>query len=163
MWYDYYESDIGVIYVVIDEVGIRKIELFEDRWKEYYEINKSLLEYNKEICRKTKLELDEYFNGKRSVFHVPLSIDTTEFREKVWRELINIPYGETRSYSDIGVAIGNPKGVRAIGGANKLNEIPIIIPCHRVIGKSDKLVGYAGNNTHIQKYLLDLESKYKNI
>ncbi|MEG1256103.1 methylated-DNA--[protein]-cysteine S-methyltransferase [Clostridium sp.] len=161
MWYDYYESEIGTIYVVMDKVGVRKIEIFKDRWNDYYKCNEGLLIHSKEVCGKAILELEEYFNGERKVFNLPLSIDTTEFREKVWRELINIPYGETRSYSDIGVAIGNPKGVRAIGGANKSNELPIIIPCHRVIGKTGALVGYAGDNTHIKRYLLDLEKKYK--
>jgi|GEM_PF-212393 len=134
MWYDYFDSIIGIIYVVMDEKGVVKIELFQDGWEEYHNLNKGSLEHNKERCLRTITQLKEYFNGERGDFNLPLSIRTTEFRNKVWQELINIPYGETRSYSDIAIAIGNPKGVRAIGGANRANEFPIIIPCHRVIG-----------------------------
>ena len=75
----------------------------------------------------------------------------------VWNELLSIPYGEVRSYKDIAIAIGNEKAVRAIGQANKANPIPIVIPCHRVIGKNNKLIGYAGNHTDIQSKLIYLE------
>jgi len=161
MWYDYFDSIIGTIYVVMDEKGVLKIELFQDRWTEYYSINKSNLEHSENKCLSAITQLKEYFNGQRRVFDLPLSINTTEFRNKVWQELINIPYGETKSYSDIAMAIGNPKGVRAIGGANKANEFPIVIPCHRVIGKGGKLVGYAGNHTDIQSKLLEFEKNNK--
>lgn len=162
MWYDYFDSIIGTIYVVMDEKGILKIELFQDRWTEYYSLNKFNLEHSVNKCLSAITQLKEYFNGQRRVFDLPLSINTTEFRNKVWQELINIPYGETKSYSDIAMAIGNPKGVRAIGGANKANEFPIVIPCHRVIGKGGKLVGYAGNHTDIQSKLLEFEKHNKN-
>ncbi len=161
MWYDYFDSIIGTIYVVMDEKGVVKIELFQDGWEEYHNLNKGSLEHNKERCLRAITELKEYFNGEREDFNLPLSVKTTEFRNKVWQELINIPYGETRSYSDIAIAIGNPKGVRAIGGANRANEFPIIIPCHRVIGKSGKLVGYAGNHTDIKSKLLEFEKNNK--
>lgn len=162
MWYDYFDSIIGTIYVVMDEKGIVKIEIFKDRWNEYYRLNKSNLECDRDKCLVATTQLKEYFNGQRQVFNLLLSISTTKYRYKVWQELINIPYGETRSYSDIAISIGNPKGVRAIGAANKANELPIIIPCHRVIGKSGKLVGYAGNHTDIQSKLLELEKNNKN-
>jgi len=162
MWYDYFDSIIGTIYVVMDEKGVLKIELFQDRWTEYYNLNKSNLEHSVNKCLSAIAQLKEYFNGQRRVFDLPLSINTTEFRNKVWQELINIPYGETKSYRDIAMAIGNPKGVRAIGGANKANEFPIVIPCHRVIGKGGKLVGYAGNHTDIQSKLLEFEKNNKN-
>jgi len=162
VWYDYFDSIIGTIYVVMDEKGIVKIELFQDGWREYYELNKVNLEHNRDKCLTAITQFKEYFNGQREVFNLPLSVSTTEFRRKVWEELINIPYGETRSYSDIAVAIGNPKGVRAIGGANRANEFPIIVPCHRVIGKNGKLVGYAGNHTDIKSRLLEFENKNKN-
>lgn len=162
MWYDYFYSIIGTVYVVVEENGVLKIELFEEYWNEYYNLNKANLEHNVERCLNATTQLKEYFDGKRKNFTLPLLINTTDFRKKVWSELINIPYGEIRSYGDIAKAIGNPKGVRAVGGANKANEFPIVIPCHRVIGKSGKLVGYAGNHTDIQSKLLEFEKNNKN-
>lgn len=91
-------------------------------------------------------ELADYFSGKRTSFDVPLSIQTgTVFQQKVWQALTRIPYGETCSYLDIAIAVDSPKAVRAIGQANSKNPLPIIIPCHRVIGKNGKLTGYLGS------------------
>ncbi len=162
MWYDYFESAIGAIYVVLDEVGVKKVEILEENWKEYYKLNKDKLNRNEEKCKETISQLKEYFSGDRINFSVPISIDGTKFRTSVWEELLKIPYGETRSYSDIAIAVGNSKGVRAIGGANKANPISIIIPCHRVIGKNGKLTGYSGNHTDLKDYLLELERNNKN-
>jgi methylated-DNA-[protein]-cysteine S-methyltransferase len=154
--YDIYDSPIGLIHVVVDEIGVRKVELFEEDWIEYAK-KYDLLHRDKELCKEVIAQLDEYFKGKRRNFHVPLSIAGTEFRKKVWGALQDIPYGEIRSYLQIAESIGNPKAVRAIGQANKFNQLPIIIPCHRVIGKSGKLVGFAGNRTPTQKLLLEIE------
>jgi AraC family transcriptional regulator of adaptative response/methylated-DNA-[protein]-cysteine methyltransferase len=101
-------------------------------------------------------EIDEYFAGTRREFSVPLSIAGTDFQKKVWNILMKIPYGETRSYMDQAVAMGSPRSVRAVAGANGDNAIGIIIPCHRVIGSDGKLVGYGGGLWR-KKYLLDLE------
>ena len=91
-----------------------------------------------------KKQLDEYFAGSRKEFDIPLKLYGTEFQIKVWKALEVIPYGETKSYKDIAICIDNPKGCRAVGLANNRNPIPIIIPCHRVIGANGKLVGYGG-------------------
>ncbi len=112
------------------------------------------------ITKKTVSQLEEYFNGKRKSFDLPLAFNGTPFQVNVWKSLIDIPYGETKSYSEQADSIGNPKAVRAVGGANNKNKIAVIIPCHRVVGKSGKLVGYAGG-IHIKKYLLELESRNK--
>lgn len=101
-------------------------------------------------------QVTEYLEGKRTTFDLPLKVQGTEFQQKVWNALCEIPYGETRSYKQIAIAIGNPKAVRAVGLANNRNPIPIIIPCHRVIGHNGKLVGYAGGLA-IKQTLLDLE------
>lgn len=102
-------------------------------------------------------ELDEYFAGDRKQFDVPLTfIGGTPFQRKVWHALRNIPYGEVRSYKDIASAIGTPKAVRAVGGANNKNPISIIVPCHRVIGSNGALVGYGGG-LEKKEYLLKLE------
>lgn len=89
-------------------------------------------------------QLTEYFSGERNRFDVPLCFQGTEFQKKVWNALLDIPYGETRTYGEIATAIGNPTAVRAVGAANGRNPISIIAPCHRVIGSSGELTGFAG-------------------
>ncbi|MDD4077802.1 MAG: methylated-DNA--[protein]-cysteine S-methyltransferase [Bacilli bacterium] len=105
-------------------------------------------------------ELREYFAGKRKEFSFPYKLKGTEFQIKVWEALCHIPYGETRSYQDIAIAVGNPKAYRAVGMANNKNPIIIAIPCHRVIGTDGKLIGYGGG-IEMKKILLDLEKKNK--
>ena len=106
-----------------------------------------------EACR----QLGEYFAGKLTDFSIPLSPVGTPFMLCVWQELRNIPYGTTVSYKTIATAIGNPRAVRAVGMANGRNPIPIIIPCHRVIGTNGSLVGYSGG-LPIKRQLLSLEA-----
>ncbi len=105
-------------------------------------------------------QLNEYFKGNRKEFNLPLKLVGTNFQVECWEALLNIPYGETRSYQEQAISIGNPKAVRAVGGANNKNKIGIIIPCHRVIGKDGSLTGYFSGIEH-KKYLLDLESRNK--
>jgi methylated-DNA-[protein]-cysteine S-methyltransferase len=108
------------------------------------------------VLEQTASQLDEYFAGTRRDFTVPLSLKGTEFQLRVWNALCNIDYGNTASYAEIAAAIGNPKAVRAIGGANHSNPVPIIIPCHRVIGADGSLVGYGGG-LEVKTFLLNLE------
>lgn len=103
-------------------------------------------------------ELAEYFEGKRKEFTVPLAPEGTAFQRRVWDALREVPYGETESYKDIAVRIGKPGAAIAVGQANSRNPIPIIIPCHRIIGANGKLVGYTGG-LHIKIALLELEKK----
>lgn len=112
--------------------------------------------------RQAAAELQEYFAGERTKFTVPFVFESgTPFQQKVWQALRTIPYGETRSYLDIAVTVDSPKAVRAIGQANSRNPLPIILPCHRVIGKNGKLVGYLGRSEldglALKKQLLTLE------
>lgn len=102
------------------------------------------------------LQLDEYFAGKRKKFDLPLKPAGSAFMKRVWTSLAKIPYGQTASYKDIAILTGNSRAVRAVGLANNRNPIPIIIPCHRVIGTSGKLIGYAGG-VDMKRALLDLE------
>ena len=102
------------------------------------------------------VQVEEYLSGERRVFDLPLKPEGTEFQRKVWNALLTIPYGETKSYKDIAVQIENPKGCRAVGMANNRNPIPIIIPCHRVIGANGSMVGYGGG-LDIKVKLLELE------
>ena len=101
-------------------------------------------------------QLEEYFAGKRKRFDLPLNPQGTDFQKSVWKALLDIPYGKTRSYKEIAKATGNPKACRAVGMANNKNPIWIVIPCHRVIGTDGTLTGYGGGLTMKQR-LLDLE------
>jgi O-6-methylguanine DNA methyltransferase len=108
------------------------------------------------IATEAVRQLRAYFAGQLRRFDLPLDMQGTEFQLRVWRELERIPYGETRSYQQIAEAIGAPRAVRAVGAANGANPIPIVVPCHRVIGASGKLVGYGGG-LPLKKRLLQLE------
>ncbi len=120
---------------------------------------KNLGEKNK-LTEKVFEQLTEYFAGKRKKFVFPYVLQGTEFQKKVWAELEKIHYGETRSYGQIAKAIGNPKASRAVGMANNRNPIIIVVPCHRVIGSTGKLVGYGGG-LKMKEHLLKLEEKNK--
>ena len=110
------------------------------------------------ILLATQKQLNEYFAGTRQQFDLPLDFEGTEFQKKVWQALLNIPFGETRSYRDIAEQVGNIKAVRAVGAANGKNPISIIAPCHRVVGINGKLVGFAGGLDNKQ-ILLRLEKQ----
>ena len=103
-------------------------------------------------------QLDQYFAGERLGFDLPLSPEGAEFQQQVWAALTEIPYGETWSYGELAAHIGKPRASRAVGAANGLNPIPVIIPCHRVIGSNGKLTGFGGG-LETKKYLLGLESR----
>lgn len=104
-------------------------------------------------------QMEEYFNGSRKIFDVPLHLVGTDFQKQVWYGLLEIPYGETRSYKQQSIFLGNEKAIRAVAGANGENGIAIIIPCHRVIGENGSLTGYGGG-LHRKKWLLDHELKH---
>lgn len=158
LWFYKLETIIGKITIIKSKDGLRSIDLFDEEIL----VNQKTTRFieSKEKCENEINQLLEYFNGKRKDFDLKLDIEGTDFRKQVWKELTNIPYGEVRSYKDIAIAIGNEKAVRAIGQANKANPIPIVIPCHRVIGKNNKLIGYAGNHTDVQEKLIELERKF---
>lgn len=115
-------------------------------------------DYSHPILQKTEQQLLEYFSGQRKTFDLTLDFQGTEFQKSVWNALLQIPFGETRSYKQIAESIGNVKAVRAVGAANGKNPISIIAPCHRVIGANGKLVGFAGGLEN-KNILLSLESK----
>ena len=150
------DSPIGVLYVVATFkhlVGLSP-EIGWDRLKKRYDI---LVEKENDIINKTQYQLDEYFAGIRQNFDIPIFLNGTEFQISAWNALLKIPYGETITYQQQAKNINRPKAVRAIGVANGANPISIIVPCHRVIGKSGKLTGYAGG-LDIKRFLLELES-----
>jgi methylated-DNA-[protein]-cysteine S-methyltransferase len=106
--------------------------------------------------REVERQLREYFRGKRTAFDLRLHPKGTPFQLAVWKALAEIPYGQTRSYGDVARAVGRPSAVRAVGLANGRNPLPIVVPCHRVIGASGKLVGYGGGLA-VKQALLDRE------
>lgn len=114
-------------------------------------------ESTSDVIREAVRQLDEYFDGKRTVFEVPLLFVGTEFQKRVWHKLLEIPYGSTVSYGELARQLNVPKAVRAVAAANGANAISIFAPCHRVIGSNQALVGYAGGLS-AKKRLLDLES-----
>ena len=111
-----------------------------------------------EFTEQVYTEIMEYLKGERTLFDIPYELEGTAFQKKVWQELAKIPYGETRTYKEIAVAIGNPNACRAVGMANNKNPLMMVVPCHRVIGTNGKLVGYAGGIT-MKRELLAMEQR----
>ncbi|ELC8443235.1 methylated-DNA--[protein]-cysteine S-methyltransferase [Clostridium perfringens] len=147
----YYNSPIGVLEIVESDGFIVEINFVQEA--------NCLEDSSSEEIKKCKKELEEYFEGKRTDFTVKINFAKgTDFQKSVWNALKKIPYGKTVSYKDIAEEIGNPKGFRAVGGANNKNPIAIIVPCHRVIGKNGSLTGYADGLSK-KEYLLDIERK----
>lgn len=146
----FYKTEVGTLRIEVVEEKIRAIEL-DATYKG--DLPGGIRTKCSELAAK---QLDEYFQGNRKVFQLPLDLQGTEFCKKVWASLLEIPYGETRSYQEIAITVGNPKGMRAVGMANHKNPIMIIVPCHRVIGKDGSLTGYAGG-LDIKKKLLNIE------
>jgi methylated-DNA-[protein]-cysteine S-methyltransferase len=147
----YYDIAIGRIGIAENKKAITNL-YFENSFSEKYDIVEET-----PLLKKAYLELEEYFNGNRKLFDLPLAPTGTEFQKKVWKALEEIPYGETRSYKEIATYIGNEKACRAVGMANNRNPIPIFIPCHRVIGSNGDLTGYAGG-LDLKKKLLKIEN-----
>lgn len=152
----FYETIIGPLGIKDDGKNI--IEIFFSK----EEIPKDLELKESPLIKATMEQLQEYFQGKRKDFDIPMEAKGTEFQKSVWDQLLKVPYGETCSYGEIAKRIGNPKASRAIGMANNRNPISIIIPCHRVIGASGKLVGYGGG-LDIKERLLKLEKENINL
>ncbi len=147
-FYDY-DTKIGKIFIEADGGSLTRIS--------FLEISGTKLETP--LIKRTFLELEEYFDGKRKSFDISLKIEGTKFQKSVWNALMTIPYGETMSYKDIAKLIGNEKASRAVGMANNKNKLPIIIPCHRVIASNGDLTGYAGG-IEIKEKLLNLEKAF---
>ena len=157
--YDLFESRlIGLVGMVVSEMGVEQVFLLEEHLREYLSANPEVKK-DSALCKEVRQQLEEYFSGKRLDFDLPLVMEGTPFRKKVWQALMEIPYGETRSYGEVATYIGNPKACRAVGGANNANNLPILIPCHRVVGSTGKLVGFMGTRTDVQKRLLTHEQE----
>lgn len=169
VFFDEMESPIGPLTILATEIGVCSIffgwmETILPAVKAWLKKNglKAELLRSKEKLEPVITQLKEYFAGKRFTFDIPLHLFGTAFQKKVWNALLTIKYGTTVSYKDIAMQIGAPKAVRAVGGANNQNPIPIIIPCHRVIGSNGAMVGYGGG-LEKKECLLQLEGAIKKI
>ena len=148
LYYQKVKSPIGEIHLVATDEALVYLGYKNLEWDAVKKTN-SIIEI-------TKTQLDEYFAGKRKKFDVPYTLGGTEFQQRVWKTLTKIPFGKTWSYQEMAEVINNPTAMRAVGRTNGLNPISIILPCHRVIGKSGSLTGYAGG-LPAKEFLLRLE------
>jgi methylated-DNA-[protein]-cysteine S-methyltransferase len=157
MMYCHVDSPVGTLLIACDDEAIRRIEFPhngkparpESGWQKS----------RGGLLLEAAEQLSEYFGGRRTDFTVPLDPDGTEFQRSVWHQLRNIPYGQTISYGELAKRVGNPRASRAVGAANGCNPIPIMIPCHRVIGSDGKLTGFGGG-LPTKKALLMLEARH---
>ncbi len=146
----FYQTNIGEIGIAENKGSITNLFVKRER------ILRDVVVKETAVLKEAGKQLVDYLAGKRKSFALPLAPEGTEFQQKVWKALQEIPCGETRSYKDVARSIGQPKASRAIGMANNKNPILILIPCHRVIGANGKLVGYAAG-LQVKEYLLKLE------
>jgi methylated-DNA-[protein]-cysteine S-methyltransferase len=155
--YKFMKSPIGNLKLVASDQGLVAILWEKDRPRRV--VLDDLVENAQQpILKQTEAELGEYFAGKRTEFTVPLDMRGTPFQKQVWEALLGIPYGETRTYGQLANQLGNPKATRAVGAANGRNPVAIITPCHRVVGFSGKLTGFAGG-LDAKAHLLNLEGR----
>ncbi|MEA2019394.1 MAG: methylated-DNA--[protein]-cysteine S-methyltransferase [Campylobacterota bacterium] len=160
----YYKTKLGTIIMgsygnklcLFDFRDKEKRKSIDNRLKRY--LKADFVEQDNNLLKITRKQFDEYIEGRREEFDIPLLMLGTEFQKNVWRALLNIPYGTTKSYANIAEVIGNKKAVRAVANANGANAIGIIIPCHRIIGSDGTLTGYAGG-LDLKDKLLKLEQK----
>ena len=156
----YYQSPFGLLEICVSETALQSLSFLKtETQRELHE--DEVLQNELPLILLVKTQLDEYFLGNRKVFDIPLALVGTEFQQKVWNELLKIPYGRTVSYLDMAKTLGDEKVIRAAASANGKNPVMIIVPCHRVVGNDGKLVGYAGGLS-TKKWLLDHENKYAN-
>jgi methylated-DNA-[protein]-cysteine S-methyltransferase len=157
LFYKLIDSPIGKLKLVASEKGLVGILWEEDR-PGRVRLSELTEDAKHPVLVKTEEQLREYFQGQRRKFTVPLDMRGTPFQKQVWEALLAIPFGETRSYGQLAKQLGNPDATRAVGAANGRNPVAIIAPCHRVIGSSGKLTGFAGG-LEAKAHLLSLEGR----
>lgn len=158
------KTDIGFLHIIANHHAITRIQFSDEPLSFRHQSGKRSQHEDQQgshahndITLHAKAQLEEYFEGKRTRFDMPLSANGTEFQKRVWQALMHIEHGATASYLDIAKKIHNEKACRAVGAANGKNPIAIVVPCHRVIGANGSLTGYAGGMSR-KSYLLALES-----
>jgi methylated-DNA-[protein]-cysteine S-methyltransferase len=153
--YKLIESPVGKLKLVASDKGLVAI-LWEKDSPRRVRLNEPVEDKDHPVLVETERQLNEYFAGKRKAFSIALDMRGTQFQKNVWEALLAIPFGETRSYGELAKQLGNPRASRAVGAANGRNPVSIIVPCHRVIGSSGKLTGFAGG-LGTKAHLLGLE------
>jgi methylated-DNA-[protein]-cysteine S-methyltransferase len=159
-----YQSPVGILFLASQEQTLCGV-IFEPLWSAFTKRlpEASFSETSTAVLQQTKQQLDEYFAGKRQKFSIPLQfISGTEFQKKVWTALQLIPFGATATYKQQAASVGSPLASRAVGHANGLNPIAIILPCHRIIGSDGSLTGFAGGLEN-KKVLLSNEAIHKKL
>lgn len=147
-YWGYLDTEMGPIMITAEDAGITSLNFHHEQ---------PHAETDHPHINNCKQQLQEYFDGNRTEFDLPLAAPGTKFQQQVWQALLTIAYGETCSYGDIAHKINNPKAVRAVGAANGMNPIAIVVPCHRIIGSNGTLTGYAGGLER-KSWLLALEN-----
>jgi methylated-DNA-[protein]-cysteine S-methyltransferase len=155
VYYDVMPSPVGPLRLVCDERGLRRICFARDRHPRAEDLQGTHAPARLAFARR---QLEEYFAGERRSFELPLRPQGTPFQLEVWEGLRTIPWGRTWSYAELAQAIGKPKAMRAVGAANGRNPLPIVVPCHRVIGADGSLTGFGGG-IEIKARLLALEGR----
>ncbi len=149
------KTPVGELTLIGSDKGLSAL-LWEDDKPDRVRVKAEVEDKDHRVLKEAETEIREYFLGTRKHFTIALDPIGTDFQLKVWNELKKIPYGETISYKELAIRIGNPKASRAVGGANGKNPLSIIVPCHRVIGASGKLTGFAGG-VDVKSKLLSFE------
>jgi len=157
MYYTRFNTEICEIILAGDEDGLKILHPITGKDKRDFKISPDWRQ-NDSFFEKTIKQINEYLSGKLRIFDVSLAPEGTEFQKRVWSELLKIPFGEVRTYGEIAAALGNKNTARAIGMANGRNPIPLIIPCHRVIGSNGSLTGFA-YGLKLKQRLLEIESE----
>ncbi len=155
MYYSKFDTPFCEIILVGDEDGLTNLHLNTDKGKRQFEISPEWIKKDV-FFQEQKSQIIEYCYGKRKRFSIKLNPRGTDYQKNVWQTLSAIPYGELRTYGEIATAIGNPKAARAVGMANSKNPLPLIIPCHRVVGTNGKLTGFA-HGLNMKEQLIDFE------
>lgn len=153
MWFDEFSTPIGKLRIAVDMDGLRYV-LFENN--KYEPSHRGDWRRDRSATQEAREELMQYFAGERQTFEVKLSMAGTDFQKRTWRALASIPYGTTWSYAALAIQVGSPKAVRAVGSANGRNPLPIVLPCHRVIGSDGTLTGFGGG-LPTKRWLLEHE------
>jgi methylated-DNA-[protein]-cysteine S-methyltransferase len=151
----FHATPVGALLLAADAAGLRHIEFPESRHPTAH-VGDGWREGDNGVLQETRRQLDEYFAGQRRGFELPLAPHGTPFQLQVWRTLATIPYGETISYAQLAARVGRPNAMRAVGAANGRNPLPLVLPCHRVIGADGSLTGFGGG-LPTKRYLLTLE------
>ena len=154
-YYSWFDSPVGALLLAGTNSGLKLVSFSAGKRRKGIDN-----EWSEDNAAFTEVvdQLQSYFAGERRSFDLPLVLEGTDFQKRIWTALQNIPYGETVSYKMLAERVGSPKAVRAVGAANGANPIPIIIPCHRVIGNDGSLTGFGGG-LPLKKKLLELESR----